>query len=126
VIQPDVTMCCGIGEARKLAAWADVYSVLVAPHNVGGPVSTAAALHLAACTPNVTILEHFNDFDEPYVKRAAPGLPEVVDGGFALPESPGLGITLDEDVIAEHPKQELHFRLFTDGWHFRRAAEAGR
>jgi galactonate dehydratase len=127
VIQPDVTMCCGLGEARKLAAWADVYSVLVAPHNVGGPVSTAAAVHLAACTPNVAIVEHFNDFDEPYVKQAAPGLPEVVDGFFALPEGPGLGVALDEDVIADHPKQELHFGLFKDDWHFRRgAAEAPR
>jgi galactonate dehydratase len=127
VIQPDVTMCCGLGEARKLAAWADVYSVLVAPHNVGGPVSTAAALQLAACTPNVTVVEHFNDFDELYVKRAAPGLPEVVDGFFALPDAPGLGVRLDEDVIAEHPKQELHFGLFRDDWHFRRAAaETGR
>jgi galactonate dehydratase len=122
VIQPDVTMCCGLGETRKLAAWADVYSVQVAPHNVGGPVSTAAALHLAACTPNVEILEYFNDFDEPYVKQAAAGAPEVVDGFFSLPDAPGLGVALDEDVIAEHPKQELHFGLFSDDWHLRRAA----
>ena len=59
--------------------------MLVAPHNVGGPVSTAAALHLAACTPNFKIQEHFNDFGEAYVKAAAPGVPEVVDGYFALP-----------------------------------------
>jgi galactonate dehydratase len=122
VIQPDVTMCCGLAEAKKLAAWADVYSVQVAPHNVGGPVSTAAALHLAASTPNVEILEHFNDFDEPYVTDAALGAPEVVDGFFTLPEAPGLGVTLDEDVIAEHPKQSLHFGLFRNDWHLRGAA----
>jgi galactonate dehydratase len=86
-----------------------------------------AALHLAASTPNVEILEHFNDFDEPYVKQAAHGAPEVVDGFFSLPEAPGLGVALDEDVIAEHPKQELHFRLFSDDWHLRRAGvEAAR
>ena len=54
--------------------------MLIAPHNVGGPVRTAAALHLAASTPNFKILEHFNDFDEPYVLASAPGLPKVEDG----------------------------------------------
>ena len=49
IIQPDVTHFGGIIETKKLAAGADAYYVLVAPHNVGGPVSTAANLHLAAC-----------------------------------------------------------------------------
>ena len=121
VIQPDPTMCGGIAETRKIAAWAEVYSVLVAPHNVGGPVSTAAALHLAACTPNVKVVEHFNDFADPFLKQAAPGCPEVIDGFFPLPEGPGLGVTLDEDVIQEHPRQEIHFALFSDEWQFREA-----
>src|SRR5207253_685651 len=46
VIQPDITHFGGILETKKLTAWADAYYVLVAPHNVGGPVSTAANLHL--------------------------------------------------------------------------------
>jgi galactonate dehydratase len=119
VIQPDLTMCGGIAETRKLAATAETYYVLVAPHNVGGPVSTAAALHLAACTPNFKIQEHFNDFTEAYVKDAAPGNPEVVDGSFALPDGPGLGVELNEDVIEEHPRREIHFDLFHDDWHLR-------
>jgi galactonate dehydratase len=121
VVQPDLTMCGGIAETRRIAAWAEAYYVLVAPHNVGGPVSTAAALHLAATTPNFKIQEHFNDFAESYVKAAAPGNPEVVDGAFALPEGPGLGVTLDEDVVAEHPRQTIHFDLFADDWHLRQA-----
>ena len=75
IIQPDITHIGGLLNAKKLAAWADAYYVLVAPHNVGGPVSTAAALHLAACTPNFKIQEHFNDFCEPYVKAGRPGHP---------------------------------------------------
>jgi galactonate dehydratase len=121
VIQPDPTMCGGIAETRKLSAWAESYYVLVAPHNVGGPVSTAAALHLAACTPNFKIQEHFNDFADPWVKDAAPGNPEVVDGFFALPEGPGLGVVLDEDLVREHPRQDIHFSLFEEDWHLRRA-----
>jgi galactonate dehydratase len=87
IIQPDITQFGGLLETKKLAAWAEIYYVLVAPHNVGGPVSTAAALHFAASTPNFKIQEHFNDFTESWVKTAAPGIPEVVDGYFALPRT---------------------------------------
>jgi galactonate dehydratase len=124
VIQPDLTMCGGILETRRIAAWAEAYYVLVAPHNVGGPVSTAAALHLAAVTPNFRIQEHFNDFGEEYVKAAASGNPDVVDGFFMLPGGPGLGVTLDEDVIAEHPRRAVHFDLFAEDWHLRQAVRA--
>jgi galactonate dehydratase len=121
IVQPDPTMCGGIAETRKIASWAEAYYVLVAPHNVGGPVSTAAALHLAACTPNFKVLEHFNDFGEAFVKDAAPGNPEVSDGFFALPEGPGLGVELDESVIAEHPRRQIHFDLFSEDWQYRQA-----
>jgi galactonate dehydratase len=121
VVQPDLTMCGGISETRKIAAWAESYYVLVAPHNVGGPVSTAAALHLAAATPNFRIQEHFNDFAEAFVKAAAPGNPEVEDGAFALPAGPGLGVIVDEEVIAEHPRSAVHFNLFQDDWQYRQA-----
>ncbi|HEY4026643.1 MAG TPA: mandelate racemase/muconate lactonizing enzyme family protein [Candidatus Dormibacteraeota bacterium] len=124
VIQPDITTVGGILEARKIAAWAESHYVLVAPHNVGGPISTAAALHLAACTPNFKIQEHFNDFAEAHVKLAAPGNPEVVDGHFAVPVAPGLGVTLDEDLVRENPMRQLHFDLFADDWHFRQAEQA--
>ncbi len=121
VVQPDPTMCGGISETRKLAAWAEAYYVLVAPHNVGGPVSTAASLHLGAAIPNFKVLEHFNDFTEAYVKAAAPGNPEVVDGHFALPSGPGLGVVLNEDVVREHPQREIHFDLFREDWQYRQA-----
>jgi len=122
VVQPDITTVGGILETRKIAAWADAHYVLVAPHNVGGPISTAAALQVAACTTNFKIQEHFNDFTEAFVKESAPGNPEVVDGSFALPTRPGLGVTLDEDLIAEHPARRIHFNLFQDEWHLRQAA----
>jgi galactonate dehydratase len=119
VVQPDPTMCGGILETKKIAAWAEAYYVLLAPHNVGGPVSTAACLHLAATVPNFKIQEHFNDFAEDWVKEAAPGNPEVVDGYFALPDGPGLGVTLNEDLVREHPRQEVEFDLFATDWHLR-------
>ncbi len=121
VIQPDLSMCGGIAETRKIAAWAETYYVLVAPHNVGGPISTAAALHLAACTPNFKIQEFFNDFADAWVMDAAPGNPVVVDGYFDLPTGPGLGVTFDEAFAAEHPRERVRFDLFQSDWHLRGA-----
>jgi galactonate dehydratase len=55
------------------------------------------------------------------VKDAAPGNPEVVDGYFALPSGPGLGVTLNEDVIEAHPATSIFFDLFSENWHLRQA-----
>ena len=119
ILQPDITQTGGFLEAKKIAAIGDMCYMLVAPHNVGGPVSTATALHFSACTPNFKIQEHFNDFSEAWVKEAATGCPEVVDGYFSLPNGPGLGMTLNEDLIAEHPYREGSFNLWEDDWHRR-------
>jgi galactonate dehydratase len=121
ILQPDITLSGGLSETKKVAAMADTNYMTVAPHNVGGPVSTATALHFAASTPNFKIQEHFNDFQELWVKEAATGggYPEVVDGYFPLPEGPGLGVTLNEDLIAEHPFQEGSFNLWDEDWHKR-------
>jgi galactonate dehydratase len=123
ILQIDISHFGGIKYAKKLAGWAEAYYMLVAPHNVGGPVSTAAALHFAASTQNFKIQENFNDFGEPYVKQAVTGLPEVEDGYFPLPTGPGLGVTLNEDVIEAHPRQKVHFNLFSADWHKRDVAE---
>jgi galactonate dehydratase len=119
IIQPDIGHIGGIFETRKLAATAEMHYALIAPHNVGGPVLTAASLHLAACTPNFKLQEHFNDFADEEVKLAAPGLPEVRDGAFDLPTAPGLGVELDVDFVADRPSQGAHLDLFADDWHFR-------
>jgi galactonate dehydratase len=121
VLQTDITQSCGLLEGKKIAAMADAHYVTFAPHNVGGPLSTAACLHLAACTTNFKIQEHFNDFVDSWVKQAAtgPGYPAVEDGYFSLPDGPGLGMELNEDFIREHPISDEHFDLFADDWHRR-------
>lgn len=119
ILQPDITQTGGFLETKKIAAMGDMCYMTVAPHNVGGPVSTAIALHFAACTTNFKIQEHFNDFSEAWVKEAATGCPEVIDGYFSLPNGPGLGMELNEDLIAEHPYREGSFNLFESDWHKR-------
>ncbi|MEO3751070.1 mandelate racemase/muconate lactonizing enzyme family protein [Streptomyces sp. B6B3] len=123
IIQPDLGHLGGIGEMRKLAATAETHYMMVAPHNVGGSVLTAASLQLAGCTPNFKILEHFNDFADAEIKRVVRNAPEVVDGYFTLSEAPGLGVSLDTDAAAEFPQQRAHFDLWAEGWEKREGSK---
>jgi galactonate dehydratase len=104
IIQPDINQCGGLLEVKKIASVAETYSVMVAPHNVGGIVSTTAALHLLAGLRNGKILEHFNDFADQEVQASGHPYPEVSvsDGCFALPQGPGWGLTLDLDYLLRH------------------------
>lgn len=103
IIQPDMTQCGGLLELKKICSTAETYNVMVAPHNVGGIISTTATLHLMATLRNGKILEHFNDFTDQYVKTAGSPYPQVVDGHFQLPQGPGWGVELDLDAIKKHP-----------------------
>lgn len=119
IIQTDLTHFGGIMNMKKLAGTAEMNYVIVAPHNVGGPVSTMAALHFAISTPNFMIQEYFNDFADPPVKAVGIGVPEVVDGYFSLPTAPGLGIEIDEDILRANPQRETDFNLFSGEWQLR-------
>ena len=103
IVQPDINQCGGLLEAKKIASTAETHSIMVAPHNVGGVVSTTAALHLMATLRNGKILEHFNDFSDAEVKAAGAPYPEVTGGCFSLPQGPGWGVELDLDFLASHP-----------------------
>ena len=124
IVQADLSHFGGISELRKLAAWAEAYYMLMAPHNVCGPVATAANVHLDACTPNFKIQEHFNDFADAWVKGAVDHYPEVVDGYFSLSDRPGLGLSLNEDFINEHPRENVYFNLYAEDWQKRQAKQA--
>ncbi|WP_405182137.1 mandelate racemase/muconate lactonizing enzyme family protein [Nocardia sp. NBC_01377] len=116
VIQPDLGHIGGIGETRKLAATAETHYVLIAPHNVGGAVLTAASLQVGFCTSNFKILEHFNDFADADITGVVEGAPRVIDGYFHRSDLPGLGVRFDADAAAEFPQQKAHFDLWADGW----------
>jgi galactonate dehydratase len=75
-----------------------------------------ASLHVAVCTPNFKIQETFDDFVEPWVRDAVIGRPEVNNGCFGVPEAPGLGVELNEAVIAAHPPMEGFMDFWKAGW----------
>ena len=62
---------------KRLAGWADAHYLLLAPHNVCGPVGTMANVHFAVATPNYKVLEHFNDFADPWVQELVDDAPRV-------------------------------------------------
>jgi galactonate dehydratase len=118
VIQPDITHCGGLSEARKISAMADAYRVAVAPHNPQGPVSTAASLELGFATPSYIICET--------VHSDVPWRADVVKEGFTVDKKgrtvrpntrPGLGIEINEDEVRKHPFQQetLQRTFYKDG-----------
>jgi galactonate dehydratase len=119
IIQADIIHAGGFLEMKKIAAMADVRSMVMAPHNSNGPVSTTASVHFDFCTANFKVQECFDDFSETWVREAVPGCPVPRDGYFYPPEKPGLGIELNEDLIQEHPYQERFFNLWNSDWHLR-------
>ena len=118
IIQADLTHFGGFTGMRRLAGLTEAHYLTLAPHNVGGPVATMANVHLAVATRNVDILEHFNDFADPWVSELVDAAPAVdpVDGCFALPDRPGLGVRLDHDACARHPRTGARLQLFVEGW----------
>jgi galactonate dehydratase len=121
VVQADLTHFGGFTGLRKLAAWASAYDLLLAPHNVCGPIGTAANIHFAIATGNYKVLEHFNDFADPWVSELVDKAPEVEpsDGSFGVPTSPGLGVRLDREIASSHPRTHAHFNLTAEGWEHR-------
>ena len=117
VVQVDLTHFGGFLAMRQLAAWADVHYLLMAPHNVCGPVGTMANVHFAVATSNYKVLEHFNDFADPWVHELVDRSPQVSaeDGCFELPDRPGLGLRLNHEVCRAHPRTGGRIKLFEEG-----------
>jgi galactonate dehydratase len=112
IVQPDLSHCGGLWEARKIAAAAEANSMAVAPHNPNGPISTAAAVHFALATPNWVIQEAISS-DVPWRREVVQSVHQVRDGYYDVPTAPGLGIDIDERAAARHPWQpELVQRFF--------------
>lgn len=102
VIMPDVKWIGGIAEMRNVCAAAATYDVEVAPHNMSGPVSTAAALQVAATLRNFGILEYCWG-SVPWRADLVRSSERIEDGYIVLPDAPGLGIQWDRDAARRHP-----------------------
>lgn len=105
VLRPPLALN-GISQLRRMAALAETYYVAVAPSHNGGPIATAAALHLAASIPNFFIQQvPFPRADEDRRMRqelAGAAVETVEDGFFRLPTGPGLGIQVNEQALEKY------------------------
>jgi galactonate dehydratase len=105
VIRPSISLN-GITAIRRMAATAETYYVAAAPYHDGGPVATAAALHLAASLPNFFIqqipLPEAEQDRRMRAEIAGAQVETVKDGFAALPTGPGLGITVNEKALEKY------------------------
>jgi L-alanine-DL-glutamate epimerase-like enolase superfamily enzyme len=107
VAMVDLSWTGGLTEGRKIASMAATYHRPFAPHDCIGPISFAAAIHMAFSQPNTLIQESVRAFYTGYYRELVTVVPQVV-GGFIRPmEGPGLGTDLLPDVFQ---RKDLHLR----------------
>ncbi len=112
-VRPCICAVGGLSHAKKVAALAEAFHVQVVPHNPLGPVSTAVSVQLAACIPNFAIQEYSNIESSEIVKKPI----ELRDGYLIVPDTPGIGVELWEDLEQRHPyrMRQLKTKLNFDG-----------
>lgn len=101
-VRPDLCTVGGLTGAKKIAALAEAKYVGVIPHNPLSRVSTSACLQLAACIPNFVIQE-YPRYETMPVKNLVKASFELKDGYVSIPNSPGIGVELNDDVLEEFP-----------------------
>lgn len=101
-VRPDVSLGGGITHVKKIAAIAESHHQRVIPHNFLGPVATACCVQLAACTPNWDLQEYVRE-DSPPRCDIVKQVTRLEEGYLVIPESPGIGVELDEEGMKKHP-----------------------
>ncbi|MFU8881589.1 MAG: mandelate racemase/muconate lactonizing enzyme family protein [Rhodobacterales bacterium] len=110
ILQPALGRAGGIWEMKKVAAMAEAFNAQIAPHLYAGPVEWAANVHLAASIPNLLMIE---TIETPFHDALIKGGIRVENGHVIPPETPGLGIEVDEDLARAHPftGEGLHLQM---------------
>jgi L-alanine-DL-glutamate epimerase-like enolase superfamily enzyme len=106
IVCPDLQKLGGLSEARRIAEFAESYSVAVAPHNISSPIGTMASAHFCAAIPNFLALE-YHASDVPFWENliADRDSPLIKDGYITLTEEPGIGVTLNEEVARKYARR---------------------
>jgi L-alanine-DL-glutamate epimerase-like enolase superfamily enzyme len=124
IVHPDLATSGGLLETKRIGDYAEEHGIAMAMHQAGTPVSFMANVHCAAATQNFLALEHHSvdlSWWEDLVVKTD-GNP-IINKGFApVPDSPGLGIELNEEVLREHlHKEDKSFFAPTDEWNEKRS-----
>jgi len=101
IVQPDVTKCGGISEERRIAWMAEENGVRFIPHGWNTALGLAADLHLASAARNTNLVEYLTG--SPYIDDIVEGGWKLGDDGtLAIPDGPGLGVTLNLDAVEKY------------------------
>ena len=92
----------GIWLGMKIAAMAEAYETNVAPHNFYGNLSTLMSAHFCTAVPNFRVMEIDPD-DVPWKDDVITWKPEIIDGNLIVPNKPGWGAELNEEIFKMHP-----------------------
>jgi galactonate dehydratase len=113
IFQPDVCHVGGLMETKHIAAMARSAYKPISAHNPLGPIGNAMTLQIAASTPNFSMLETMMT-DVPWRGEVVPENLQFVDGCITIPDTPGLGVDLDEEAALRHPYQATPSRHYTN------------
>jgi galactonate dehydratase len=103
VIQPDLQLVGGITEGKKICDLAHIWDITVQCHVCGSPVAHATSLQLEAVIPNFLIHEHHTNMLKPFNLELCQQDYQPKGGRLSIPDLPGLGIDLNEDVVKRSP-----------------------
>jgi L-alanine-DL-glutamate epimerase-like enolase superfamily enzyme len=101
ILQPDLAICGGITETMRISALASAANLRLAPHLWAGAPAFAAGLHVAAASPATHILE-FSLGANPMIHELIEESFMVEAGMLAIPDRPGLGITIHDDFVKRY------------------------
>jgi len=110
VIHPDPETSGALLETKRIADYADLHGIPTAVHFAGSPVGCMASVHMAATIRNFVAMEN-HAVDMPWWNDLVTGLPNpiVQNGYIQVPDTPGLGIELNEEVVKEHLRYPGYF-----------------
>jgi len=102
IVQPDVTWAGGISECRRIAALAQAAHREIAPHCFSSAVCLMASLHFLCSVPNPGLLEMDQNPNGLRTEIARDPVSVDADGFVTVPEKPGLGVELIDDVVEKY------------------------
>lgn len=107
VAQPNIARAGGLSELRRIADLCELHGVEVIPHGWKTGITSAAGRHFQAASPVSPVFEYVSPkvFDSVLRRELVHPEPEVREGEMALPTGPGLGITLNEEIVERYRHQ---------------------
>jgi L-alanine-DL-glutamate epimerase-like enolase superfamily enzyme len=123
ICHPDLATSGGLLETKKIGDLAMEHGIGMAMHMAGNPVTLFSSIHCAAATENFLVMEHHN-VDDAWYDDLVTGVPKPLmdkEGFIAVPDTPGLGIGLNEEAIKAQLKDPAKYFAPTPEWNEERA-----